>query len=241
VNVERRARILAELNAAGFPAITPGSLCAVCTAVTESDGAGIMLTSTSNPFGTSYSDNAVSARIEELQFTLGEGPGVDAHRWQTAVLEPDVANPVTEQWIAFRDPAVEAGAAALFSYPLRVGAVRLGAMTLFRRRVGMMTMVHHTDALVMADVAAQALLMLQDPEASEAPAIQLLSGADFRSVVHQASGMIAAQLDIDVGQALVRLRAHAIGNDRRLADVAEDVVARLLRFDDRPTGYGELL
>ena len=45
--------------------------------------------------------------------------------------------------------------------------------------------------------------------------------------------MVAAQLDVSVGQALIRLRAHAFGNDRSLAEVAEDVVARKLRFDDR--------
>jgi ANTAR domain len=56
-------------------------------------------------------------------------------------------------------------------------------------------------------------------------------GADFHYVVHQAPGMVAAQLDVSVGQALIRLRAYAFGNDRPLAEVAEDVVARKLRFD----------
>ncbi len=62
-------------------------------------------------------------------------------------------------------------------------------------------------------------------------AAELEAGADFQYVVHQASGMVAAQLDVSVGQALIRLRAYAFGNDRPLADVAEDVVARRLRFD----------
>ena len=57
-------------------------------------------------------------------------------------------------------------------------------------------------------------------------AVELEEGADFQYVVHQASGMVAAQLDISVGEALMRLRAYAFGNDRRLTDVAEDVVAR---------------
>jgi hypothetical protein len=43
--------------------------------------------------------------------------------------------------------------------------------------------------------------------------------------------MVAAQLNVSVGQALVRLRAYAFGNDRRLAEVAEEVVARTLGFD----------
>jgi hypothetical protein len=49
--------------------------------------------------------------------------------------------------------------------------------------------------------------------------------------VHQAAGMVAAQLDVGVAQALIRLRAYAFGNDRPLTEVAQDVVARTLRFD----------
>jgi hypothetical protein len=64
-------------------------------------------------------------------------------------------------------------------------------------------------------------------------AAELEAGADFHSVVHQASGMVAAQLDVSIGQALIRLRAYAFGNDRPLSEVANDVVARKLRFDAR--------
>ena len=64
-------------------------------------------------------------------------------------------------------------------------------------------------------------------------ATELEAGADFQYVVHQASGMVAAQLGVSVGQALIRLRAYAFGNDRLLTQVAQDVVARRLRFDAR--------
>ena len=43
--------------------------------------------------------------------------------------------------------------------------------------------------------------------------------------------MVAAQLDVTVGKALTRMRAHAFGNDRTLLEVAKDVVDRRLRFD----------
>src|SRR4030095_8900339 len=89
----------------------------------------------------------------------------------------------------------------------------------------------HADALVMADVAAQAILVLQANAPPGQLAAELEAGADFHYVVHQPSGMVAAQLDVSVGQALIRLRAYAFGNDRPLAEVAEDVVARKLRFD----------
>ena len=43
--------------------------------------------------------------------------------------------------------------------------------------------------------------------------------------------MITVQLGVTAAVALVRLRAFAYAHDRRLRDVARDVVARRLRFD----------
>ncbi|MFD0630267.1 ANTAR domain-containing protein [Catenulispora yoronensis] len=54
----------------------------------------------------------------------------------------------------------------------------------------------------------------------------------YRAEVHQATGMISVQLGVSLAEALVRLRAHAWAADRLLADVAADVVARRLRFDE---------
>jgi hypothetical protein len=175
--------------------------------------------------------NVVSALIEQLQFALGEGPCVDAHNQDLPVLEPDLASPAAARWPAFTGPAVEAGVRAVFGFPLQVGAVRLGALNLYRDRPGGLTDDQHADALVMADVAAQAVLVLQANAPPGKLAAELEAGADFQYVVHQASGMVAAQLDVSVGQALIRLRAYAFGNGRPLRNVAEDVVARKLRLD----------
>jgi len=83
----------------------------------------------------------------------------------------------------------------------------------------------------MADIAAQAVLVLQADAPPGKLASALGAGADFHYVVHQAAGMVAAQLGVSVREALVRLRAYAFGNDRALADVGKEVVARELRFD----------
>jgi GAF domain-containing protein len=177
--------------------------------------------------------NDVSALIEELQFELGEGPCVDAFNQDRPVLEPDLSAPDTPRWVAFSAPAVEAGVRAIFGFPLQVGAVRLGALNLYRDQPGPLTDDQHADALVMADLVAQAMLVLQADAPPGTLATELEANADFQYVVHQASGMVSAQLDVSVGQALVRLRAYAFGNDRSLTEVAQDVVARTLRFDDR--------
>jgi hypothetical protein len=147
------------------------------------------------------------------------------------MLEPDLADPLTPRWLAFTGPALDAGVRAVFGFPLHVGAVRLGALGLHRDEAGPLEGEQHADALAMADVAAQAVLLLQAEAPPEALAAELEAGADFQYVVHQAAGMVAAQLEVTVGQALIRLRAHAFGNDRPLAEVARAVVARTLRFD----------
>jgi ANTAR domain len=228
---ERRLRILTRLVGSGAPDLQTKRLCGVGAEVTDASGAGIMLMSGDVPRGSVCTTNEVSCLIERLQYTLGEGPCVDAYRQDRPVLEPDLAHPSTPRWLAFSPPAVEAGVRAVFGFPLQVGAVRLGALNLYRDWSGRLSDDQHADALVMADVAAQAVLVLQASAPPGQLAAELEAGADFHYVVHQASGMVAAQLDVSVGQALIRLRAYAFGNDRPLAEVAEDVVARKLRFD----------
>jgi hypothetical protein len=209
----------------------PKRLCEVCVEVTATSGAGIMLVSGDVPRGALCATNEVSALIEELQFSLGEGPCVDAYSAGRPVMEPDLAEPAVARWLAFSGPAVAAGVRAVFGFPLQVGAVRLGALNLYCETARALTGAEYSDALLMADITAQALLLLQADAAPETIAAELEANADFRYVVHRATGMVAAQLDVSVSQAVVRLRAHAFANDRRLDDVAQDVVERRLRFE----------
>jgi GAF domain-containing protein len=231
VPLQRRLRILTLLGGLGERALETKRLCDVCAEVTSMTGAGIMLMSGDVPRGSVCSTNTVSALLEQLQYTLGEGPCVDAYNQGSPVLEPDLAEPRTPRWLGFSEPALTAGVRAVFGFPLQVGAVRLGSLDLYRDQPGPLTDDQHADALVMADVVAHAVLMLQADASPGMLAAELEVGADFQYVVHQASGMVAAQLDVSVAQALIRLRAYAFGNDRPLADVARDVVARALRFD----------
>ena len=147
------------------------------------------------------------------------------------MLEPDLAEPVRPRWLAFTGPAVEAGVRAVFGFPLHVGVVRLGSLNLYRRPTRAAQRRPASDTLVMADVAAQAVLILPANAPPGSLATALEADADFQYVVHQSSGMGAAQLDISVAEALIRLRAYAFGNGRALAAVAQDVVARTLRFN----------
>lgn len=189
-----------------------------------------MLMSDDLPIGTICSTDEVSALIEQLQYTLGQGPCVDAYQYDRPVLEPDLADPAKSRWVAFAIPALAAGVRAVFGFPLQVGAVRLGALNLYRDRTGPLSDEQHADALVMADVCAAAVLMLQANAPPGELAAELESGADFSYVVHQAAGMVAVQLDIPVAQALIRLRGYSYANDRPLTEVGQEVTSRRLRF-----------
>jgi GAF domain-containing protein len=226
---DRLLRILTQLRAADHGQSEPARICEVCADVLEMTGAGVMLMSGDVPRGSVCSSNDVSELIEDLQYTLGEGPCVDAYNQQRPVLEPDLANPDVPRWIGFTPPAVAAGARAIFGFPLQIGSVHLGALNLYRDQPGPMNDDQHADALVVSEVTARAVL---DMQAHAPPGLIAteLAESDFRFVVHQASGMVSVQLGVTVAEALIRLRAYAFAQDRLLTEVAEEVVDRRLRI-----------
>ncbi len=228
---ERRLRILSQLVRAGRPPLETARLCEVCAEVTEMNGAGIMLIADGSSRGSLCTTDDVSDLIEELQFTLGEGPCIDACHEGRPILEPDLASPTSNRWIAFAPPAIAAGARAIFGFPIRVGAANLGALNLYRDRPGPLTDEQHADALVVADVAAELILLLQADAPPGELGAELAASASFHYVVHQASGMVAAQLGVGVDHAMVRLRAFAFATGQPLIDVARSVVDRTVRFD----------
>ena len=206
--------------------------CEVCRDATASSGAGITLVAHDRSTGTICVTDDVTALCEELQFTLGEGPCLDAYDERRPVGEPDLGVMGGLRWPAFRAPAVAAGVRAAFGFPISVGSVRLGALDLYRDLPGPLTAPQHADALRLADAAG--VLILEAQAAARPGRLgDALAGAEsFRLVVHQAAGMIAAQLDVPVVDALRRLRAHAFVHDVAVADVAREVVGRRLRFDE---------
>lgn len=226
---ERRLRILVEL---GSGDVTTARLCEVSGRILGVTGAGIMLFTDEVPVGSACTTSPVAEAVENLQYALGEGPCVDAYRHDRPVLEPDLANPAVTRWPAFTGPAVDAGVRAIFGFPVGVGSIRLGALNLFADRPGILTDYQHADALVMAAVAAESLLAMQAGGSPGDLTAELEAGSNLHYAVHQAAGMVSAQLEVSVAVALVRLRAHSFAVERSLAAVAADVVARRLRLID---------
>lgn len=231
-DASRRLALLEKLRGADGE-LAMSRVCALSAEVTAATGAGIMLMTEDVHRGSICSTNDVSAAIERLQYDLGEGPCLDAARQDRPIAEPDLGAATATRWPAFTPEAVAVGARAVFGFPLQVGAVRLGALNLYRDKPGPLTDDEHADALLMAGIAAEAVLVLQAGAPDGQLAVELDVGADFQYVVHQAAGMVAAQLEVSVAIALVRLRAYAFGHEQALVDVAQSVVARRLRFDER--------
>ena len=143
------------------------------------------------------------------------------------------------RWPSFFDVAQAAGIRAVFAYPLSIVGTRVGVLTLYQDREGDLSAEQHEDSLVMADVLTETVLSLQD----EAPRGELAEGlaevVAYRAEIHQASGMVAVQLQIPVAEALVRIRAHAFAMNQQIGVVAGDIVGRLLRLADDRDEHGE--
>ena len=223
------ARLLA--GAPSERAAQPRRICDLCVAMLGVTGAGISLSTPAGNRGVVCATDDVAARIEELQVTLGEGPCVDAIGSGGPVLVPDLDEPdnvTIGRWPAFMDGARAAGVRAVFAFPLRIGAIGLGAIDLYRTSRGELDADQLAGALMAADASALALLDL-DP-GGEGFADDDAARSTYHLQVHQATGMIQVQLDIPTDSAFATLRARAFASGRPLVDIATDVVERRLRF-----------
>jgi hypothetical protein len=227
---ERWLRMTTALAVREGAVPTPAGLCTACAEVLAVHAAGIVLMGGDAVPAATYASNDQAAALEDLQFTLGVGPAPDAYRYGTLIDESDLVGRPPARWIGFTGPAVEHGIRAVFAYPLQVGAARIGTLTLYHVHPGPLGDDAYADALVMADVVTLALLAMQAGMPEGALADGLTNGA-YRAEIHQASGMISVQLNIDVGEALVRLRARATAENTTVSLVAADVVARRIRFE----------
>ncbi len=232
---ERTARVWAWI-AAAREGDAPVSLAALCRAAANwlaVDGASVTVVSGLGVREPLSATGELSARLEELLFTTGEGPGADDFMFGSPMLIPDLEL-VTERWPGFVPAAVAAGARALFAFPLQAGAIRVGVLSLYRAQPGPLTPQQLADALVFGDIALQ-LLLDSAAGISGLAGYQPLDGlSGSRAEVYQATGMISVQLGVSLEEALVRLRAHAFAASTPLDDVAGNVVRRLLRFDPNP-------
>jgi hypothetical protein len=212
-------------------AVQPERICELCVQMLGVTGAGISMMTAAGSSGIVCSTDDVAARIEDLQLTLGVGPCMDAVSRGAPVLVGDLNEPgdvSVARWPAFMEGAAEAGVRAVFAFPLRIGAINVGALDLYRDQPGDLDGDQLPAALLAADAAALAVLNLDSPHPQGA--YDLDSRTLYQPQVHQATGMVQAQLDVSIEDAFLMLRARAFATGRPLMDVAIDVVDRRLRF-----------
>lgn len=170
-----------------------------------------------------------AANRGEMQYTLGEGPGVEAFTTGGPVLVADLTVEHA-RWPGFADAALSTGTTAMFAFPLQVGAIRLGMLELYRGRPGGLSGSQRTDAAVLADLATSALL--EDTEQAERTGADRVRAASSSEDVNVATGMLAARLRISVEDAFARLRGHAYTENRSVFDVARDILTERVRTDE---------
>lgn len=222
-----------------------GRVCALAVSEVVVSGAGV--TVMAGPSGGQagdrdqvWSTGALTRRLEGLQLTTGQGPCLDAFGDGAPVLVGDLgAEP--GRWIGFGPEALAVGAAAVFSLPLQVGAIRLGTLDLHRDTIGALSRPQLADALILAGLATEILLDLADADPPSADETDDSPGAGADTLgwlpgvhaeVHQASGMVSAREHIGVDAALLRIRGYAYAHGEPIEQVARRILERTLTLDE---------
>lgn len=232
----RLSQALAAAVASSAPD-APLAVCRACVAWLPVTGASLTVMAGPDRQEPVCATDDVSARIDELQFSLADGPCVESFSTGRAVLVTDIADPGERRWPVFAAAAADTGARGMFVFPLNVGASRIGVLDCYRDTPGTLDQQELTGALRAADAAVWTLLDTMAPRADTngAPEVDVVDGSSLaRAEVHQATGMLIAQGNLTAAAALARLRAAAFARGRTITDVADDVVGRRLRL--RPDG-----
>ncbi|HZR52994.1 MAG TPA: GAF and ANTAR domain-containing protein [Streptosporangiaceae bacterium] len=229
MTVDRQGRIwglVAGEAASRGGRVSASDACAAAVAAVQVTGGWLSAASSAEPAGHLMSvTDAVSERLAELQLMLGEGPCPDAVADGGPVLASDLGDTEAgRRWPVFAPAARQAGAAAIFTFPLRIGAIGAGVMGLYRDRAGPLSDGQLGEALIfadafagadirigqaLADVATISLLHERGMRRSEVLNEQLQTALNSRVVIEQAKGKLAERLGVDMDQAFSLLRDFA--------------------------------
>jgi len=214
-------------------------VCAVAVSSAQLSGSWVVAARGTDPDFVMCVTDPVSEQLAELQLTLGEGPCHDVLASAGPVLAADLGDAESaRRWPAFTPAACKLGAGAVFAFPLIVGAIRAGVLGLYRGVPGPLPGRQFGNLLILADAATVMLLGSEHGDAGNGDGAALDGQAPdlalHRAEIDQATGMLTVQLGVPVAEAFARLRAYAYSQDRRLADVAGDIVARRIRLGRDP-------
>lgn len=209
------------------PSLT--TVCRTASRLLRMSGSSVVLMG-EGTFPSVASAYGVSVTVQDLEFTLGEGPASDAYAEGKPIMVGDIAL-FGSRWPQFARSIADVGIRSVYALPLQLGAIKLGVLVLYRDEPGILEGEELSAALLVADLVTNQVLDMQAGALSESLAWGL-EVDDYRAVVHQATGMISAQLDCPMGEALVRLRGRAFSTELPIDQVADEVVRGELRFDE---------
>jgi hypothetical protein len=223
-------------------AVSIADVCAVAARSAHASGAWVAAAPDRGPVFVMCVTGPACEQLADLHVLLGEGPCHDVLTSAAPVLAADLSDrEFSRRWPAFTPEARRLGAGALFAFPLMIGAIRAGVMGLYRTTPGPLPGEGLGDCLILADAATILLLGSVDGKTTADGAGTAGQSPDLalhRAEIDQATGMITIQLGVPAAEAFARLRAYAYSQDRRLTDVAGDIVARRLRLHPDPAQDG---
>jgi ANTAR domain/GAF domain len=223
-SLARFARLLAEMNGEGSLA---ARLCEASRRMLDSDGVALTLDYLRQGRLTLYASNDLAASLEDLQEVVGEGPGFDAAR-SGSIVVGTFGSDDDGQWDALRE-RLEHGTfhGTIVAIPLGGDGAQVGVMTLHRDPSIESENVEEA-GFIGATVGAAIVEHSHDIAARQ-------DGHDawlHRSKIHQATGMVVAQVGIRPEDAMALLRGQAFARGVTLEVVAQDIIDRKINFRD---------
>lgn len=229
---QRRERLwqsIADHNASPGHRGWAEAVCAVCAAALVSvEAAALTLRAKPRAQEMLAASDGWSARLEEAQYTVGEGPGIQAYLDGVPVLVEDLRSHLA-RWPMFTEAALGMQATAVFAFPLQVGAIKIGTLSMYRRHPGRMPHDDLADSALLADLATVALL--KDTEVSQNGALDWARPIGSYQNINVATGMISARLGVSLDDAFARLRARAYVENRSVLHLAREVVECRIDFE----------
>ena len=216
---------LARLVAAGDRRHSlPERLADACRRLLRVDGTAITLHNTTLQRITLWTTDPAAARLEDLQEVTGEGPSHEAFTTGEPVITRLDEN--ERRWAEFTDAARRSiGVLTIHALPIRSQVEVIGVLSLHQFDP-VATVPPLDGAQFLADAIGAALI-------ADAPTPDYIEDAgpwSNRAEIHQATGMVIAQLRVPASDALAILRAHAFAHDATLQDIAAQVIAGRLDF-----------
>jgi hypothetical protein len=176
----------------------------------------------------------IAARLDELQFDYIEGPCWDALATRRPVLEPGLAIGGGGQWPVFTPAARDTGVRSIFAFPLLAGTVPLGAIDLYALSHVTLSDDQCRQAIAMGEIIGQHVLrraIREGDHPTEEPSPRF-----SRRVIHQATGVVLAQLQISADDAALVIQGHAFTLGRPVKSIAQDIVDGTLSFHRGESG-----